>query len=348
MIVQRQWSYCVVVEVIAVLMAGSSVRAQGVDRIHRTSGVDSGQITVVTPLEVTITRNGVASTVAAEDIEQVYLAGEPDDLNAVRTALKAGNPQEALAKLSEIDASAIRRDEISAEVEFFTALAKAQLAMAGGEDLAAAAEGMRTFMTRRRTSFHVPQAIETLGNLLLAADDYEGARAEYAKLAKANSAYFALRSAWLVGRAWQAEGKHAEALPEFERVIAATQNGPLVDPLKLAATLDRSVSQAATGSPQDAAETIAAIIAKFDPEKDIESLARAYVALGDCYLAAGDAKGALFAFLHVDLLYDDAAEAHARALHELVKLWREGGHADRAQLAAQELAEKYPGTRWAK
>ena len=57
------------------------------------------------------------------------------------------------------------------------------------------------------------------------------------------------------------------------------------------------------------------------------------------HLAAGDAQGALFAFLHVDLLYDNAADAHARALHELVKLWREGGHADRAQLAAQELAE---------
>ncbi len=348
MIVQRQLINIVVLGVICVLAAEPAARAQGVDRIHRTSGVDSGQITAMTPLEVTITRNGVASTVAAEDIEQVYLAGEPADLNLVRSALKAGNPREALDKLGEIDASAIRRDEIAAEVEFFTALATAQLAIAGAEDLAAATEGVRTFMTRRRGSFHLPQAIETLGDLLLAADEYDGARAEYAKLAKANSAYFALRSAWLVGRAWQAEGKHAEALPEFERVIAATQKGPLVVPLQLAATLDRAVSQAATGSPQDAAEAIAAIIAKLDPEKDVASLARAYVALGDCYLAAGDAQGALFAFLHVDLLYDDAAEAHARALHELVKLWRESGHADRAQLAAQELADKYPGSRWAK
>jgi TolA-binding protein len=113
------------------------------------------------------------------------------------------------------------------------------------------------------------------------------------------------------------------------------------------ATLDRAVSQAAGGEGADAAKAIGEIIAKTNPE-DAKSLARAYNALGDSYLQAGDKQGALFAFLNVDLLYDDAADAHAKALHELVTLWRDNGHANRAQEAAQELAEKYPSSRWAK
>ena len=161
------------------------------------------------------------------------------------------------------------------------------------------------------------------------------------------SPYFALRAAWLVGRAWQGEGKHAEAMAEFDKVLAASDSGPLVEPMKLSATLDRAVSQAATGGGTAAAEAIGAIIAKADPE-DGALLGRAYNALGDCYRQAGDAQGALFAFLHVDLLYDDGADAHAKALHELVALWRESGHADRSQEAAQELAAKYPASRWAK
>ena len=56
----------------------------------------------------------------------------------------------------------------------------------------------------------------------------------------------------------------------------------------------------------------------------------------------------MFAFLHVDLLYNNTADLHAKALHELVTLWREAGRESRSQEAAEELAEKYPESRWAK
>jgi hypothetical protein len=56
----------------------------------------------------------------------------------------------------------------------------------------------------------------------------------------------------------------------------------------------------------------------------------------------------LFAFLHVDLLYNQQSEAHAKALHELVNLWKTAGRDARSQEAAQQLAEKYPNSPWAK
>ncbi len=343
----RQVLATVALFAMSVARCDTSYAQGGVDRVHRRSGVDSGQITAVTALNVTISKGGVSSTVPAEDIESLYFAGEPTELNAARTALQTGRPQEALAALEKINAATIRRDEILADVEFTTVLAKAQLAISGQGDLAAATTAVRGFMSQRRTSVHIPQAIETVGDLLVAAGKYADARAEYAKLAKAPAEYFGLRSALLVGRAWQAEGKHDEALAEFEKVAATTESGPLFDPLKLSATLDRAVSQSATGKGADAAATIGQIIEQSDPE-DGELLARAYAALGDSYLAAGDKQGALFAFLHVDLLYNNSPDVHAKALHELVTLWRDAGRESRSQDVAQKLAEKYPASRWAK
>ncbi|HYO24918.1 MAG TPA: hypothetical protein VEQ85_08210 [Lacipirellulaceae bacterium] len=333
---------------LATASSAAAAHAQSAaDRINRHNGVDTGQIIAVTPLEITIHKNGVDAKVAVEDIESVYLAGEPDDLNSARTALQAGRVDDALRLLEGISADGISREEVAAEVEFQKLHAQALAAVGGRGDLAKATADARAFLTRRRASFHVPQTIELVGDLLMAAGDYPAARTEYAKLAKARAEYFKLRSALLVGRAWQAEGKHAEALAEFDKVLAASARSTLIDPLRLSATLDRAVSQAAAGQSQDAVAALGEIIRSSNPE-DGAALARAYNALGDCYLQAGDAEGALYAFLHVDLLYNDSADAHAKALHELVKLWRNSGKDARAQDAAQELADKYPASRWAK
>jgi tetratricopeptide (TPR) repeat protein len=333
---------------ILIVISAHEARTQTmIDRVYRQNGVDSGQIVGVTPLEVTISKNGVESKIASEDIEAVYLAGEPGELNSVRTALRAGRLTDAKRTLDGIDPADSQREEVQADIEFYRMLVGAQLALSGEGSLQDATAAARDFSTRRRTSFHVPQAIETLGDLLLAGEDYAGARAEYAKLAKARSEYLALRSALLVGRAWQAEGKYAEALAEFDKVMGSSQRGARVDPLKASAALDRAISQAATGKAEEAAATIGAIIDKADAE-DAATLARAYNALGDCYMKAGNEEGALYAFLYVDLLYNDAADSHAKALHELVTLWRKNGSDGRSQEAAQKLAEKYPGSRWAK
>jgi tetratricopeptide (TPR) repeat protein len=334
--------------VVVAIAVADAARAQSmIDRVHRHGGVDSGQITGITPLNITLTKNGVESTIAAEEIEFVYLAGEPDDLNSARTALLAGRAAEALEVLETLNVGAGDREEVQADVEFYRAMARGQLAIAGQAKLADATAAVRAFLSARRTSFHVPRAIQLLGDLLLAAGDHAGARTEYEKLAKAKSPYFETLSALLVGRAWLAEGKHAEALQQFDKVLASNARGAQVEALKQSATLERAVSEAAGGQGADAAAAIAAVIAKLDAD-DEKSLGRAYMALGDCYLAAGDKQGALFAYLNVDLLYDDAADAHAKALHELIALWRAAGHDNRAQEAAQELAEKYPNSRWAK
>ena len=333
---------------VAALSLPVAANAQStIDRVRRQNGVDSGKVVSTTPLGVTISKGGVESTIPAEEIEVVTFAGEPSELNSARNALNAGKVQEALDILTKIDVAGIERDEVLADVEFYRALAAAKLALAGKGDPSAAAGDVRTFMAKRNKSYHVPQAIETLGDLLMAAGEASNARAEYAKLAKAKSPYFELKSALLVGRTYQAEGEDAQAQAEFEKVASSQDDGALIAPLKLSATLDRSVSQAAAGQAKEATAAIGEIIASAKPE-DAALLARAYNALGDCYLKSNDPRAALFAFLHVDLLYSQDAEAHAKALHELTKLWKTVGRDARAQEAQQKLAAEYPGSRWAK
>jgi tetratricopeptide (TPR) repeat protein len=333
---------------IAFLATASTARAQtAIDRIHRSTGVDSGKITAITPLGVTISKGSVESTVPAEDIESITFAGEPPELAAARNALQSGRPKDAAEALAKIQAANADREEVQTEIDFYTTLAKTQLALAGQGSLDAATNDVRTFMVRRNKSFHIPQAIELLGDLLSAAGQYPNARNEYAKLAKAKTPFFELRSALLVGKTWQAEGDNAKALPEFEKVIASTEQGLAFDAMKLDATLCRAISQAATGKADQAAAAIGEIIAKAKPE-DGKLLARAYNALGDCYLKSGDNRAALFSFLHVDLLYNQEADAHAKALHELAPLWKTVGRDTRSQQAAQELQQKYPNSRWAK
>jgi tetratricopeptide (TPR) repeat protein len=330
------------------IATASPAQAQtSVDRIRRLNGVDSGQITGITPLGVTISKAGVESTVPVEDIESISLAGEPAELATARNAIQAGRPQEALDALAKVKKEELQREETLTDLEFYAALAKAQLALNGKGALDAAVAEIRGFRTRRDKSFHTPQAIELLGDLLSASGQHADARIEYAKLAKAKAPYFQVKSALLLGRAWQAEGDHAKALAQFDKVLASTDQGPLIEPMRLAATLDRAVSQAASGKVDESAAAIGQIIAKAKPE-DGKLLARAYNALGDCYLKGGDSRAALFAYLHVDLLYNQEAEAHAKALHELVALWKSVGRDSRSQESAQEITQKYPNSRWAK
>src|SRR5262245_50019757 len=109
----RQMAAIAVAVMIGVALA-QPARAQGVDRVRRQNGLDTGKITKVTPLDVTISKSGVESTIPAQDIISVYLAGEPVELNAARNALQTGRPAEALKSLEGISADANRREEIAA------------------------------------------------------------------------------------------------------------------------------------------------------------------------------------------------------------------------------------------
>lgn len=335
--------------VVAILFANqSAARAQGsLDRILRRNGSDSGKITAITSQEVTISKGGVLNRIPSEEIRNIYFAGEPAGLNQARLAAGGGRFEEAARILGGIDRSEIKRDEVQQDIDFYNALCSAKLASSGQGDLAEAIRQVTNFLTRQRASYHVPAAIELLGNLLMDAGKYEEARKQFVKLGKARSPIYKMRSSLLVGRSLQEEEKHAAALVEFEKVLQSAATGPAAEGQKLEALLGKAVSQAATGAADEAVQAITQVIASAEPE-DAKLHARAYNALGDCRLSQGNKKAALFAFLHVDLLYSKVPAQHAKALHELTDLWQSLGYKSRAREAQKKLKQRYPGSRWAR
>ena len=326
----------------------SEAHAQGsLDRIRRRNGADRGKITAITSQEVTISKGGVSTKVPSEEIHTITFAEEPADLNKARLATEEGKYREALDIFASIDHQSIEREAIRQDCEFFMATCQARLAMSGQADLEKATRQIVSFLSRHRTSYHLPAAIELHGDLLASAEKPEEARQQYALLSKARSPIYKMRSALLVGRSYQIEGEHGQALAQFDHVLQSKTPSDPGRQLHLAARLSKAVSQTATGDAKSAIEAVTQVISSADSE-DAQLLALAYNALGDCYKQSGNQKGALFAFLHVDLLYSKASEPHAKALHELAQLWRALGHEPRARQATEQLTSQYPGSRWAR
>ena len=324
-----------------------AVAQSSVDRIRRRTGVDTGQITDVSVLAVTISKSGVESKVPVEEIRGIYFAGEPAEFSTARSALDRDRCEDARAALDKVDRDQWDRPEVVQELDYLLMECQARLALTGEGDLAEAIRLAADFLAQHRSSYRVSSAIELLGDLYLANGQEDEARNQYAKLAKAPAPYFQARSAILLGRLWQQTGKHPEALAEFDRALAAAKGNPAAQPLELEATLHRAISRSATGEVEEAASVVKEIIAQADAE-DAELLAAAYNALGDCYLQDGKQKAARDAFLHVDVLFSAAADQHARALYELSRLWNTLGQPQRAREAHQRLQDQYPASRWAK
>jgi tetratricopeptide (TPR) repeat protein len=206
---------------------------------------------------------------------------------------------------------------------------------------------LNAFVKNYPNSYHYLEATEAMGDLLMATDRFENAQKQYAELAKAPWPDYKMRAGVASGRSLQAQGKHAEAIQQFEAVLAMPDEGSEASNEKLSATLGKAVSLAESGKVDEAAGIIEKIIQDADPQQR-ELQARAYNALGTCYVKAKRNKEALMAFLHVDVLYSTVPEAHAESLAHLVTLWQAVGQPDRARDSRELLQQKYSKSKWAR
>lgn len=309
-----------------------------------------GDVTRMSPLEVTIKQGSTEKSIPVNEIDYIGWNAEPSQLKNIRAKLKAGDYEFVMQTADKIKPGDLKRPEMRQDVEFYRALAKSRLALAGGGDPREAGQLMKEFVKRNEGSYHLLQATETLGDLLVAVGAYDLAAVEYGKLDKTPWPDMKARAAIAVGRALLAQKKYAEAQAEFEKVLGAPTAGDS-DEFKTqlqTAQLGKATCLAATGQFDEGIQLIEKVIADADPEA-AELHARAYVTLGNCYRKkSGATKAALLAFLHVDVLYASQAEAHAEALANLRELWNEVGKPDRAQQAAEMLAERYANSVWAK
>jgi len=326
--------------------------ADAIRKIGVTARV-SGTVKNVTASEVVIDAAGGASTkVPVNEIESIQFDGEPTELTNARNLVRNNKEQDALTQLTKLTPDKVARKEFRQDYEFYAALAQARLALRGAGKVDVAGTAMYNFVNTQKSSYHYYQAVETMGDLLVALNKADDALKSYAELEASPFPDLKMRGGVARGRALMSQKNYPGAQAAFEAVLqipfnAAQQKGTPAEAQRFAAVLGRSQCVSASGKYDEAIKELeGTVIANLSPE-ETELQALAYVTLGNCYNAKPDGKkAALMAFLHVDVLYSTIPAAHAEALWNLTNLWTEIGKNERGVDCQSRLNRLYPGSPW--
>ena len=332
---------------LAWLAAGSAAEALDSVRLLK-GGTVNGRVTKMSPTEVEVEgAGGLTKAVPVNEIDVVLWDDEPSQIKTARQHLKEANFQSAMQTLEKITLPGNARPELKQDLEFYTAFTKAQMALAGQGEIREAGSQMAAFVKNNPGNYHWLHANEVVGDLLVPAGAFDRAVEYYATVGKAPWPDYKMRAGVAMGRALLAQDKVAEAEKQFDAVLAIRAEGEMADAQRLAARLGKARCLAANKKTEEAIKDIESIIERANAEQT-DLLAQAYNALGNAYAAAGKTKEAIFAFLHVDLLYYMNGDAHAEALANLVLLWKKDNKPERAQRALQTLESRYRNSPWLK
>ncbi len=321
--------------------------AQTTDQIFLVKGMPAkGVVTEMTKDAVTLDMSGVGRPFAVNEVLRVTFVDEPSELGNARNAVQQRNYSLALQELKKLDGQPQDNKFVTADIAYYKALCTAKLAMTEGGDKPAATKMLFEWAKANPNNYHFYQAAEVLGDLSVATGNYAEAAKYYNGLAVAPWGDYQMRGNNAVGRALSSEKKFPEALEKFDAVIASELNTPEATEQKQFATVGKAVCLAETGKADEGIAILNDIIAKNDPT-DVTLFARAYNALGNCYLKTSRPKDALRAFLFTDILFYADADSHAEALYRLSKLWNDVNRSDRAVAARNTLRERYAGSIWA-
>src|ERR1700752_4524264 len=127
-------------------VAGPTAWAQRIDQIFPVKGTPaSGQITEMSPTEVTIIVRGTDQKLSVLSIRRITFAEEPRELATARDNILNGQLENGLEQLKRIDGSAISREYVKQELDYYLSDAQAKLALTGGGDKEAAQQALLAF-----------------------------------------------------------------------------------------------------------------------------------------------------------------------------------------------------------
>ena len=288
------------------------------DRVDTLRGAPTSGIvdaTQTTKTELAIDDKGTVRRIPVNEIKRVTFTDDPKELSSGRDSVLTGQLEAGYDTLRKVDAAAIKREIVKADLQFYLAYCQGKLALTGGGDKAAAATAMLNFVKTYPNSFHFFEAAEVLGDLASSLQSYDSAVKYYGAIAtQAPWPDYKLRGAVLEARAYLQQENYAEAKSRFDQVVASTVDTPEATQQKLMAQAGQAVCAAGLGNADEAIKLAEDIISKHSPEDNNELFGRAYNAQGTAYLKAGKQKEALIAFLHTDVLFYSHPEVHAEAL----------------------------------
>jgi tetratricopeptide (TPR) repeat protein len=296
--------------------------------------------------EVSLDLGGVPKTFQVNEIVRITFKDEPPELNAARTQVLQRNYNQAMTELKKLDGQRIERALVKQDADFFRALCQCRLAMSEGGDKAAAMTAMLNFVKSAPQNYHFYDAAETLGDLAMTSGKWADAAKYYGPIASARWPDYQMRANNAIGRALTGDKQYEAALDKYKAVLDTDLATPEALRQKSLASVGKAVCLAETGKAEDGVAALVDLIGKNDPQDSV-LFARAYNALGRCYLKLNKPKDAVLALLHTDVLFYSDADAHAEALYQLSKLWNDVNKSDRAIAARNTLRERYAGSIWA-
>jgi len=293
---------------------------------------------------VAVERGATNQKISSGEINKILFEGDPAGLTKGREFALDGQYKQALEDFAEVDATALPRDIIKEDLEFYIAYSQSQLALAGQFDKKAAATQMLAFASNHRSSWHWFDAAKVIGDLALSLGNTDDAYKWYGVLRRAPTTTQKIQSVYLTGLAHLESGDVEKAMAEFEKVIGINVQSAPDARLQLLAKAAMAMALAKQNQADKGLELVSTVITELGAT-DIEMSARAYNAQGANFEAKGDMEGAILAYLHTHLMFSSQSDADAFALSRLAELWPTVGKPERAAAARQRLRDRYPGFR---
>jgi len=304
----------------------------------------------MSPTEVSIDMAGVVRKFSVNEITKISFGDDPNDLTSARNlAVEQKNYNSAKDQLAKLDPAKVEREYVKQDIIYYKAFVDAKLALTEGGNKKDAAVALYKFYQAYPKSYHFYEAAELLGDLGVATANYESAAKYYGETGLGGAPWpeYKLRAGLAMGRALVMAEKFDDAAQAFDTVSGSAETNAEANALKQHALVGKALCMGQTGKPDEGIAVLTDIVAKNDPQLDGKLFARAYNAMGNCYLQQKKSKDALMSFLKTDLLFFTDSDAHAEALSKLSKLWDETGHSDRGTEARNKLRERYSGSIWA-
>lgn len=308
-----------------------------------------GDIQKITRTEVTIKpKTKDAEVVPVNEIQRLQFSDEPALLNSARTQEDKGSLGVALESYTKMLADPkSSAPDLKADIEYLIARTTARQALADPSKRDDAIKRLDAHRKAHGDSFRYFEACDFLGQVQLAKGDFAAAKEAYDALEQAPWSDYKMAAKIGNARIQFRQGQFGPALEGFNAVVAMPGTSESEVSRKNEALLGKASCLQQQAQYDDAIKALDEVIEKVSPE-DKRVQAEAYLRQGDCLQQKNKNKEALFAYLHVDVLYRQETAAHAEALYNLAKLWKVLGQAGRGEDAQQELQKEYPNSEWAK
>ena len=326
------------------------------DQVFTSEETLFGEIESVSTEAVRLLPRGSTNTIreiGVTDVVMIQYSDEPKNLVEAKKRLiknDFGGAFEAIKKVSEDE---IQRASVAVrgEYAYVRSVAACHVAMDTTEGLSQALTYIEEVLDQFTRSIHYYDLLEAAGDLEGALGRYDKAAALYKKISRGPPP-MVVRAERLQGNVLASEGRHIEAIAEFENVQSVDLEGNFIEQEKMMACLGQAESLISLSRFDEAVSLIGSMLAETYPEGVPVTasnilLGKAYSLLGQSLLETKEDQDALIAYLTVDLVYGDAPGTHAEALFRLFHLWNKGGYPRRAAEVRQRLIKDYPQSTWA-